>query len=165
MKTIFRFAAFAAAACCAMQAHAQRTVLLVRHAELQGQVMAQPAETPLSESGEARAQRLAQMLKPAGITAIYTTEFVRTRKTAEPLARELKLDATVVAKAESATLVERLKREQPEGTVLVVGHSDTLPMLLKALGNTGEVKIESADYGNVFIWTPGNGNKPLTMRY
>jgi broad specificity phosphatase PhoE len=165
MKTMFRFAAFAAAACCTVQAHAQRTVLLVRHAELQGQVMAQPAETPLSDTGEARAARLAQMLKPAGITAIYTTEFVRTRKTAEPLARELKLETTVVAKAESATLVERLKREQPEGTVLVVAHSDTLPALLKALGHGGEVKIESTDYGNLFVWTPGNGDKPLTMRY
>jgi broad specificity phosphatase PhoE len=165
MNTMVRFAVLAAVACCTLQAHAQRTVLLVRHAELQGQVMAQPAETPLSEAGEARAHKLAQMLKPTGITAIYTTEFVRTRKTAEPLARELQLDATVVVKAESAMLVERLKREQPDGTVLVVAHSDTLPALLKALGHAGDLKIESTDYGNLFIWTAGNGGKPLTMRY
>lgn len=56
-------------------------------------------------------------------------------------------------------------REQPEGTVLVVGHSDTLPGLLKALGHAGDVKIEPTDYGNVFVWTQGNGGKPLTMRY
>jgi broad specificity phosphatase PhoE len=164
MKAWVPFVAVAAT-CVVSAAQAQHAVVLVRHAELQGQTMAQPAETPLSETGEARAQRLAQMLKGTGITAIYVTEFTRTRKTAEPLARELKLDATVVPKAESATLVERLKREQPEGTVLVVGHSDTLPALLKGLGHAGEVKIESADYGNVFIWTPGNGGKPLAMRY
>lgn len=37
--------------------------------------------------------------------------------------------------------------------------------LLKALGHAGDVKIEPTDYGNVFVWTPGNGGKPLTMRY
>lgn len=68
-------------------ANAQQGVILVRHAELQGAAMAEPKRLPLSEVGEARAQRLATMLKDAGIGAIYVTDFVRTNKTAEPLAR------------------------------------------------------------------------------
>jgi len=70
-------------------AYAQQAVILVRHAELEGAAMAEPKALPLSEAGEARAKRLASMLKDAGIGAIYVTDFVRTNKTAEPLSREL----------------------------------------------------------------------------
>src|SRR5437879_13236314 len=59
-------------------ANAQQAVILVRHAELQGAAMAEPKYVPLSEAGEARAKRLASILKDAGIGAIYVTDFVRT---------------------------------------------------------------------------------------
>src|SRR5437588_11999688 len=55
----------------AAAAYAQQAVILVRHAEFEGAAMAEPKVLPLSESGEARAKRLASMLKDAGIGAIY----------------------------------------------------------------------------------------------
>src|SRR2546425_6216531 len=93
-------------------AQAQQTVILVRHAELMGgQAMAEPKHVPLSEAGEARAQRLASFLKDSGISAIYVTDFVRTNKTAEPLSRELKMAPTVLPKGDPAALVERRSEE------------------------------------------------------
>src|SRR2546422_104161 len=102
-------------------AQAQQTVVLVRHAELMGgQAMAEPKHVPLSEAGEARAQRLASFLKDSGISAIYVTDFVRTNKTAEPLSRELKMAPTVLPKGDPAVLVERLRDQHGGGTVLLV---------------------------------------------
>jgi len=52
-------------------AYAQRAVFLVRHADR----LDQSEDSPLSQAGEERAQRLASLLKDAGITAIYTSQF------------------------------------------------------------------------------------------
>lgn len=149
----------------ATQAAAQRVVVLVRHAELQGQTMAQPAQTPLSDVGQLRAKRLAELLQPSGVTAVYATEFVRTRDTAAPLAEQQGLPVTVVAKAESASLIERIRREQPDGTVLVVAHSDTLPMLVAALGRgADEGRIGANDYGQVFVLSPQPAGPATLLR-
>ena len=146
-------------------AQAQQTVVLVRHAELMGgQAMAEPKHVPLSEAGEARAKRLASFLKDSGISAIYVTDFVRTNKTAEPLSRELKMAPTVLPKGDPAALVERLRDQHRGGTVLLVGHSDTLPGLIRALGHPQEIKIEPQDYGNLFIVVPKAGDAPTFLR-
>jgi broad specificity phosphatase PhoE len=153
--------AFAASA---SVAHAQQTVILVRHAELQSAGMAGPKELPLSEAGSARAKRLASLLKDSGIDAIYVTDFVRTKKTAEPLSRELHKELTVVPKGDSGELVARLRKNDAGHTVLLVGHSDTLPGLLKALGYPAEVKIDAQDYGNIFLVMPKGEGAPAFVR-
>lgn len=148
-------------------AYAQQVVILVRHAELQGAAMAEPKRLPLSEVGQARAQRLALMLKDSDIGAIYVTDFVRTNKTGEPLARELNKELTVLPKGDPQQLVERLRQNHGKQTVLLVGHTDTIPGLLKALGLPGDIKIEPQDYGNIFVVIPKGEGVPtlLRMRY
>ena len=145
-------------------ANAQQGVILVRHAELQGAAMAEPKQLPLSEVGEARAQRLANMLKDSGIGAIYVTDFVRTNKTAEPLARALNQEVTVLSKGDPRALVERLRKNHGGQTVLLVGHTDTLPGLLKALGHTPDITIEAQDYDNLFVVVPKGESPPTMMR-
>jgi broad specificity phosphatase PhoE len=142
-------------------------VILVRHAELQGAAMANPKSVPLSEAGKARAQRLASLLKDSNIAAVYVTDFARTNQTAQPLARELDRQLTVVPKGDPRDLVEQLRKDHAGQTVLVVGHTDTLPGLIKALGYPSEIKIEAQDYGNVFIVTPRAERAPgfLRLRY
>jgi broad specificity phosphatase PhoE len=72
----------------ASRAEAQQTIFLVRHAE-----KADTSDDPLlSPAGEARAKDLARLLGDAGVTAIYTSPFRRTVKTAEPLASKLGLE-------------------------------------------------------------------------
>ncbi len=125
-------------------ARAQQEVILVRHAELQGAAMADPKSLPLSPDGKARAQRLAAMLKDSGVAAIYVTDFARTNQTAQPLSHELDRPLTVLPKGDPQELVERLRKNHAGQVVLLVGHTDTLPGLIKALGHPGDVKIGPA---------------------
>ena len=147
-----------------MGAAAQQAVILARHAELQGAAMAEPKSLPLSEAGEARAQRLAALLKDAGIGAVYVTDFVRTNKTGEPLARQIGKELTVLPKGDPQQLVDRLRRDHADQSVLLVGHTDTLPGILKALGVPGDISIEAQDYGNVFVVVPKGAGTPAFLR-
>ena len=152
------FIAFASAA------GAQQAVILVRHAELQGAAMAPAKDLQLSEAGEARAKQLSSILKESGVGAIYVTDFVRTSKTAEVLSRELNRQLTVVPKGDPKELVERLRKDHGGETVLMVGHTDTLPGLLKALGHPADIKIEPQDYSNMFVVIPKSEGTPTLLR-
>lgn len=142
-------------------------VILVRHAELQGAAMANPKNVPLSKDGKERAQRLASLLKDSGIAAIYVTDFLRTNQTAQPLSQDLNKKLTVVPKGDPQDLVAQLRKNYAGQTVLLVGHTDTLPGLVKALGVPSEIKIEAQDYGNIFVVTPKAEGAPgfLRLRY
>ena len=137
----------------ATAAHAQGLVVLVRHAERADTVAGAPptmaADPSLSETGRARAASLAAMLKDARITDIFVTEYKRTQETAAPLAQALKLTPVVIAAKDTPGLVAKLKTVK--GTVLVVGHSNTVPDIISALGITSDVKIADAEYDNLFV--------------
>ena len=147
-----------------IEALAQKAVILVRHAELEGAAMAEPKHLALSTVGEQRAKRLADLLKDAGINAIYVTDFARTNKTAEPLYRELNMQPVVLPKGDPRELVERVRKQHANETVLMVGHTDTLPGLIKALGHSEDIKIESQDYSNLFVLVPKSEGAPTFLR-
>ncbi len=136
-------------------AAAQSTIFLVRHAEkAEGAPGSGEAKDPgLSETGRARAESLATVLKDAGISAIFATEYQRTQQTAEPLAHAIQLDVNLVPAKETAMLVSKLKETQ--GNALVVGHSNTIPDILKALGATVVYSLDEGDYDNLFVFVPG----------
>jgi broad specificity phosphatase PhoE len=141
------------------QARAQSAVILVRHAER----LDDSSDSPLSAAGEQRAERLARMLESAGVTAIYTTPYQRTVKTAEPLARRLGLKITS-DDPPPADLLRRIHESHPQGTVLIVGHSNTVPDLLTALGYNTPVQIPANEYDNLFIVAPRQGSAPVVVR-
>lgn len=147
-------------AAAAQPAEAQRTVILVRHAEKAEATK----DAALSEAGRARARTLAAMLADAGVTAIYASEYKRTRETAEPLAAALRLPIQAFPAADKAGLVECLRTRHAEDIVLVVGHSDTLPDLMKLLGHPIVEKIDDDDYGRLFILVPRPGLPPAVFR-
>jgi broad specificity phosphatase PhoE len=150
-------------------ARAQRALIIVRHAE-----KISDTDERLSEAGVARAARLAAMLRDAGVTAIYATNTERTIHTAKPLADALRLsvetyDTRVGAgtKLDSRPFVERLRKENGGDVVLIVGHSNTVPDLLKTLGGAGDVTIGPAEYDNLFVVVPkGDGIATMVrLRY
>lgn len=134
-------------------------VILVRHAERAdagtpaGAAMQGNPDPELSAAGKARAQKLAGMLKDAGVTAIYTTQYIRTKDTAKPLADLLKMTPEVIQSRDADGLVAKIKA-QPKGVVLVVGHSNSVPAIIKALGGP-DVTIGESEYDNLFFLAPG----------
>lgn len=138
---------------------AQEVVYVVRHVE-QGR-----GEDPaLTEAGRRRAEALAALLGEAGITAVYATEARRTRETAEPLARALGLEIRRVPREETEALIARMAREEPRGRVLVVGHSQTVPRILAALGHGEEVSIGREEYDHLFLVVRSGEGPPVVLR-
>jgi probable phosphoglycerate mutase len=138
---------------------AQTAVFVVRHAEKASD--SSEKDVPLSDAGKARADRLAAMLRDAGVTAIYSTDTLRTRSTAEPLARAG--GRTVRIYSDVAVLAEQLKRE-PEAVALVVGHSNTVPALLAALGVRASIEIGDRAFDDLFLVVPRASGEPLFFR-
>jgi phosphohistidine phosphatase SixA len=144
-------------------------VILVRHAEK----AAEPKEDPpLSPAGLERAQALAETLEHAGVTAIVVSHRLRTRQTAEPLARARGLTPVVVGPAPPsggpthAEAVAAEVRRHPGEVVLVVGHSDTIPAIIAALGGPRLPDIPDAEYSGLYTLVPGpEGPRLVRSRY
>ena len=131
---------------------AATTVILVRHAE---KVSTPPADPPLSPAGEMRSRALLAALRDAGVSAIITTQFLRTKATAAPLAAALGIAPEVVTAsgATHAQDVAAAVRRHAGQTVLVVGHSNTVPAIIAALGAPEPPPICDESYDNLYIVT------------
>jgi broad specificity phosphatase PhoE len=128
------------------------TAIVVRHAEK----AAAPADDPLlTAAGEARARDLLAAVRDAGVSAIITTQFVRTRATAQPTAAALGLTPEVVTAggATHAQDVALAIRKHAGQTVLVVGHSNTVPAIIEALGGKRPAAICDPNYDDLFVVT------------
>ncbi len=144
-----------------VQAAAQPSVFVVRHGERTdtGTGVTPPpgADPDLSAAGHLRAASLAAMLKDAGITAIYVTQYKRTHQTAAPLAAALGITVVTIPSADTAQLVAKLKAAP--GNVLVVGHSNTVPDVIKGLGVDAPVTVADSEFDNLFIVTRGRSRR------
>ncbi len=142
---------------------AATTILLVRHAEKDTRVLG--ADPPLSAVGILRAQELAQVLADAKIAAIYVTPWQRNRQTAQPLATCLGDTLTVVDAVEET--VTRLRTLHAGQTVLVVGHSNTVPQIIEKL--TGEIVAPFTEgvHDRLYVVTlaPGRPARVLCLHY
>jgi broad specificity phosphatase PhoE len=143
--------AFAAAPAAAQIATAT-TVILVRHAEK----AATPADDPpLNAAGEARARALVPALRDAGLTTIITTQFARTRETAQPIAMALGITPTIVPATNTnhvQAVVTEIRKHAGQ-TVLVIGHSNTIPAIVEALGAKRPPAICDSQYDNLYVVT------------
>lgn len=127
----------------------QETVIyLVRHAE---KAADDPQDPTLSDTGTARAQALAEMLKEAGLTHIHSTNFKRTLQTAHPLAEALDLTVTPYDPRDLPGFATQLKAMP--GRHLVVGHSNTTPALVEALGGHPGAPIAEDEYSRLYQLT------------
>lgn len=126
-------------------AGAEPAIFIVRHAEK----VDSTKDPDLSEAGRTRSKALARTLKDASITAIYATEYKRTQQTAAPLAQLLGIPVTTIFADKEAQLVEKLRAAK--GNALVVGHGNTVPGIIQALGLTDQIKIADNDYDNFFV--------------
>jgi broad specificity phosphatase PhoE len=125
-------------------------VILVRHAER----APGSGDPPISETGQARARALADVGKVAGVQVIITTQFQRTKQTAAPLAESLGLTMNTVGTqsdiAKHIAEVAAAVRQHAGKTVLVVGHSNTIPAIVGALGGPKLADLCETEYDNLF---------------
>lgn len=135
-------------------------VYLVRHAEKEAEPAADP---PLTARGRARAEALSQLIPLAELVGVYSTPLRRTRDTVGPAAAAAGLEITEYPAADSAVLVAGL-RVHRGGAVLVVGHSNTLPEILCLLGIATSIEIGDDEYGDLFIITLRDRDKPFLQR-
>lgn len=120
------------------------TFILVRHAE---KATTPAKDPPLTEAGQQRAQRLADSLQGIRLDAIYSSPYQRTRQTAAPLAQAQRLTVVDYTPDDAAAFAARLRTDHPHGTVLVVGHSNTLPPLARALCACDVADMDERVYG------------------
>ncbi|MEP6809706.1 MAG: histidine phosphatase family protein [Chthoniobacterales bacterium] len=144
-------------------AEAAPTIFLVRHAEKEHSFSANQNNPPLSSAGRKRARALAFLLRDTHPVAIYVTEFARTQETAAPLAAAVRIRPTVLAAKATSALAARLK--QTRGCAVVVGHSNTIPEILHALGVESQIKIAETQYDNVFVVLPRPPPRLLRLHY
>jgi phosphohistidine phosphatase SixA len=146
------FLAVALAASAAPGALAHKAIFIVRHGE---KASSTDPDTPLALQGEDRALKLASVLRNAGVTHVFVTDKKRTQQTAQELVDQRGLPAPVVLPAtDTKKLVEQLKAVPKDAVVLVVGHTDTIPEILKGLGVNDNVAIKEDQYGRIFLVTP-----------
>jgi broad specificity phosphatase PhoE len=160
MKKLLILLVFACAS-----ASAQTTFILVRHAEKESagtdQMMAK--DPPLSKAGQERAQSLVRLLEKQRVDAIYSTNYNRTKNTVKPVA-----DAKGIAVQTYESLkVDELIEKHKGGTVLICGHSNTVPGFANTLlGKKTFENFDDSDYGNFIIITVSSEGRTLThLRY
>ena len=141
-------------------ASAEPIVVIVRHAE---KAANDPKDPDLSRAGRERAQTLARILKDANISAIFTTEFKRTQETAAPTSKMTGVAPTIVPGKDFAALASKLR--EVKGNALVVGHGNTIPDIVKALGVDTPVEIADDDYSEIFVVTLNGTPQLMRLHY
>ena len=127
------------------------TVIVVRHAEKAAEPAADP---PLTSAGAARAEALAELLRGVPVRAVLSTDFARTRSTAAPLAARLGLTTQLVdarARDHARQVAEGVLARHRGETVVVVGHSNTVPDIVAALGAPKPPAICDPEYDNLYV--------------
>ena len=129
------------------------TFFLVRHAEkLEGD------DPDLTDIGIERSKRLAEILKGVPINTVFSTDTKRTRATAIPSAEMLNLEIVNYSSENQGGLIESTLRYSPGDNYLIVGHSNTIPVLLNLfIGKEVYENIDGSVYNDLFVVVAKNG--------
>jgi broad specificity phosphatase PhoE len=144
----------------AVAANAAPVIFIVRHGE---KASSGGNDPELSVQGQKRAEALARILKDSEIASVFVTEFKRTQETAAPTAKAAHVNPTVLSGKDTGALVEKLRALN--GNALVVGHGNTIPELLKALGIATPVSIPDNDYSEILVVLAGDPPRLLRLHY
>ena len=129
------------------------TYYVVRHAEKAAGSGTMNSDPPLSAIGETRAQQLKELLKDEKIKKIYSTRFIRTRKTAEPLRALKGLEIVEYGPAPDSLFIATLKSQRLN--TLIVGHSNTVDDIVNGLTGENSVPgdLDESVYDQLYVIT------------
>jgi broad specificity phosphatase PhoE len=149
VKNIFFLFSFLLLLSACTAQNSPKTIYIVRHAEKQ----LEGKDPDLAYVGGVRAKKLAQLLEKEAIKRVLSTDFIRTRNTAQPTATAAGLEIEVYDPKNQESLVADLRSS--EGNVLVVGHSNTVSRLANAFVGEGEkfADLTDLDYDYIYVVT------------
>ena len=130
-----------------------QTFYIVRHAEkaVAGNATMMSNDPPLTEAGRERAEALKDLLKTKKIGAVFSTNTLRTKSTAEPTRAYFHLVTETYSSVPDSSFISRIKSIKKNS--LIVGHSNTVDDIVNKL--CGSVKIPGdlpeTEYDNLFI--------------
>lgn len=122
------------------------TIVLVRHAEK----VDSSADPDLSEQGRQRSRELARVLSALDVKRLVATQYKRTQQTLQPLANAAGIRLETMD-ARDLNELAVLLRSAPSGTIVVAGHSNTVPALMHELGVASPPEISEQQYDDLFI--------------
>jgi len=121
---------------------------LVRHAEKDTVKKEDPMLTAI---GEKRAEELARIFKQTRIDEVYSTIYMRTLMTGEPITKAKGLSIKPYDPNELKAFAEQLKSDESIQSALIIGHSNTTPSLVGFLADAELDSIAESDYDNLYI--------------
>ncbi len=133
-------------------------IIVVRHAE---KASDDPKDPGLSEQGKIRANKLAEILKHSDLEAVFTTQYKRTQQTGLPAASQAGLALQVRAatrensKTYAAELLKEIRKKYRGRTVLIVGHSNTVPEIVKQMTGIDVAPIDESTFDRFYLITLG----------
>lgn len=134
-------------------------IMVVRHAE---DGAGDPDNPDLTRAGQERAQALAHVFAHTEVAAIYSTQFNRTQQTVAPLAAAQDVPITTLTvtgenfNTHADSLAVRIIRHHAGGTVVVAGHSNTVPLIVAALGGPALDNLDETAFGDLFTLVRGD---------
>jgi 2,3-bisphosphoglycerate-dependent phosphoglycerate mutase len=151
------------------ESQATTTIIFVRHAE---QTSHDDEDPSLSDAGKRRVAELTRQLVDAdvvaGIDAIYSTSYRRTTETVQPLADRLDLPINIYDASDTEAVLDAILKTHKGEIIVVVGHSNTVPVLIANLGASKNVPaIARSEFDNIYIISiPWFGKtKTIRLRY
>ena len=123
------------------------TVYIVRHAEKIDGV----ANPSLTDAGQVRADELARIISDDGIDAVYVTGYARTQETGAPTAMLAGIEVTEYPAGDAQFVADQILADHAGGRVLVVGHSNTVDDIARALGATDVSDLTEQQYDPLFV--------------
>ncbi len=125
------------------------TLIIVRHAEK----ISSGDDPGLTPIGQDRADRLAEMLERHPIAAVYSTPYQRTRMTGAPTAKDNDLEVMEYDPSNAEGFLKEVINKHRGETILITGHSNTVPAMVNLLTGSSLDNFSDSDYGNLFVIT------------
>ena len=123
-------------------------IILLRHAEKKSGY-----NPGLTSAGKKRAKSLIQLSKTYEITALYSSNYKRTKQTLKPLSNHLNLEInTSFNEFDFTGMLQDISSHFNNSTVVIAGHSHTIPDFINFLSPDLQFDgIEYDDFSNLFL--------------
>ena len=136
------------------------TIYLIRHSE-KDLLSENPSDPPLTKCGIKRTDYLRSFFEDIDIESVYSTNYIRTKNTAMPIA-SLKKTRIQYYESDYPKVFSEFLLDSKQNS-LVVGHSNTIPILAGLLSEEDIAPIDEKTYNRIYKIVISKGKRKLFM--